>query len=287
MMHTVKVNSIFGLTIMLSLIALAPVPSFAECKNAGGSSGSSKVGSQVNGSTVTICASAIAITPARSTTVQKPIKTVTKVAVKPASKPVLKPVAQPAVFRRTQAALPKPKIKTVIKQKAVTKVISKPGSTNKTSAAADFRPASVVGSVYPGNDLLVGELATFASSAVQHYRTGTLLNLPTEVRFTPINVSWDFGDGTTASGSETDHEFQAPGAHQVQLRVVYAVSYRIKGSQAWLAEPDTITMSDVLSVSVSASGTPSVPRVTDSASSKRVLLVGEDCISKPVAFGCH
>lgn len=280
-------NSIIGLTIMFSLLAVSPAPSFASCRNSGGSQGSSKFGSQVNGGSVTICASAVAVTPARKTVVKTPIKVVVKPAPKPAAKPapksVVKLVARPAPRAVAKPAIPP---KPVIKKKVTTKVITKPTTANKTSATADFTPAGVNGNVYPSNELTVGQQASFTSTAVQHYRSGKLLDLPTDVRFTPISVSWSFADGTTATGAYTPHIFSVAGEHQVQVQVVYSVSYRVKGSLAWIAEPDTITVADDLLVDVSAGAGPGNQLEVQDPQTPGVLLVGQDCIRNPGSFGC-
>lgn len=289
MTNRVTFNSLIGLAIIFSLLAVAPSPSFAGCRNSGGSSGSSKFGSQVNGGSVTICASAVAVTPARKTVVKSPVKVVAKSPSKPVSKPVVKSAAKPiskstAQFRKTAKAiaLPKP----VIKKKVTTRVVSKPATANKTSAAADFTPSGVNGNVYPSNELTVGQQGSFTSTAVQHYRTGNLLNLPTDVRFTPISVSWNFGDGASAIGSYVPHAFSEAGVHQVQVLVVYAVSYRVKGSALWIAEPESITVADDLVVEVSAGETTSQPAVEPTAGN-RVLLVGQNCLRNPGSFGCN
>lgn len=280
-------NSIIGLTIMFSLLAVSPAPSFASCRNSGGSQGSSKFGSQVNGGSVTICASAVAVTPARKTVVKTPIKVVLKAAPKPVAKPapksVVKLVARPAPRAVAKPAIPP---KPVIKKKVTTKVITKPTTANKTSATADFTPAGVNGNVYPSNELTVGQQASFTSTAVQHYRSGKLLDLPTDVRFTPISVSWSFADGTTATGAYTPHIFSVAGEHQVQVQVVYSVSYRVKGSLAWIAEPDTITVADDLLVDVSAGAGPGNQLEVQDTQTPEVLLVGQDCIRNPGSFGC-
>lgn len=298
MKKQVRLNSILGLAVMFGLLAYAPQPSFASCKNSGGSSGSSKFGSQVNGGSVTICAAAVAVTPARSAVVNKTVKVVAKTVSKPVSKSVSKTMMPPkpaakAVFRKT----PSPKVatkpvvkvvsKSVVKKKTLTKMVSKPSVANKTSAMADFTPASVFGAVYPSTDLSVGQQASFVSSAVQHYRTGSLLGLPTEVRFTPVQVLWNFGDGSGGSGSYAPHAFDSAGVHQIEVRVVYAISYRVKGSIAWIAEPDTITLADDLQVQVSAGSQLEPADQIDAEAGARVLLVGQDCLSKPGSFGCN
>lgn len=296
MLHPVKINSILGLAVMLSLLVFAPQPSLANCKNSGGSSGSNKFGSQVNGGSVTICASAVSVTPARSTTVKapvrSPVKAPTKTVDKPVTKPVAKPIARPVVrvgFHKLPVppVIKKPQPKPAAKPKQPAKVVSKPSTLNKTSAAADFTPAAADGNVYPSNQLAVGQQASFVSSAVQHYRTGTLLNMPTEVRFTPVSVAWDFGVGNVVSGAYVGHSFDSAGTHPVSVRVVYAVSYRLKGSATWIAEPDTITLLDELEVNVSVNSGSGSNGNQDQPSGNRVLLVGGDCLTRPTSFGCN
>ena len=274
---------------MLSLLAVAPAPSFAGCKNSGGSWGSSKFGSQVSGGSVTICASAVAVTPARSAVVKTPVKSIAKTKtvykVSPAIKnvPAFHKISTPISAPKT---VTKPAAKLAVKKKAATKIISKPSTANKTSAAASFTPSGVSGNVYPSNELSIGQQASFTSSAVQHYRSGTLLGTPTEVRFTPVSVIWDFGDGSSGTGSYAPHTFTTAGAHQVQVRVVYAVSYRVRGSVTWIAEPDAITVADDLMVAVSAGANYPIDSSSNSASNSKVLLVGQDCLVNPGSFGC-
>jgi hypothetical protein len=291
-----RLNSFLGFSLMLSLLVFAPDPSFAACKNSGGSSGGNSVGSQVNGSSVTICASAVAVVPARSTVVT--------------SKVVAKPKTAPAVFRRTQNPIqprvpapvvkakppvpkaPAPKPKVPVQTKAVNSLVSTPGSSSTAAAAADFSPIAASANVYPSDQLTIGQTATFSSSALQHFKSGTLLNLPTEVRFTPIAVNWNFPeedgpDSAGGSGSYVNHVFSSAGLFQVQVRATYAVSYRLKGSLNWIAEPETISMLDELQIYVSGDGVEQtdVPAIT--SPERRVRLVGSDCLKRPGTFGCN
>jgi hypothetical protein len=79
----------------------------------------------------------------------------------------------------------------------------------------------------------------FSSAGVQS-QSGTLLGWPIEVRFSPQNFRWSYGDGTSVTRSEpgsswgsnqfeataTSHVFRAPGTYTVTLQVDYSVSYR-------------------------------------------------------------
>lgn len=278
--------SSLGLALMFSLLTFTPESSFAACKNSGGMTGNHKLGSQVNGSSVTICASAITVTPARKAVVVKPVKA----APKPIAKPV---VVKKAVFRRQPImAQRQPAIKAVskfvAKPKPVNKIKSKTktasGSKNVTSASAKFTPSGVTGMVYPSNQLGVGQVASFVSSAVVHYRSGTLLAQPTEVRFTPVAIDWDFGAGVLGTGHSLNFAYDRQGTFAVQVKVKYAVSYRFKGSSQWIAEPDQIEVSDDLFVEVSALAVEQEPAPE---AQRRVLLVGESCLERPGTFGCN
>ena len=289
MFHSVKFNSILGLAVMLSLLVFAPPPSFASCKNSGGTSGSNKFGSQVNGGSVTICASAVSVTPARSTTLKVLAKPMPKVAAKPAAKPSVTRAAQATLgFHKLAPPVAKPKLPTKPKPtKATSKVISKPSAANRTSAAADFTPAANQTSVYPSNQLSIGQQARFVSSAVQHFRTGILLNLPTEVRFTPVSVSWDFGDGNLFAGTTVGYSFGSAGPRTVTAQVTYSISYRVRGSSKWIAEPDTITLADQIAVVVAGNSNSNFIANEPTAPRGKTLLVGTDCLEIPSAFGCN
>lgn len=281
-----RASSFLGLALMFSLLTVMPDPSFAACKNAGGTSGNHKLGSQVNGSSVTICASAVTVNPARTAVVVKPIKQ----APKPIAKPV---VAKKAIFRKQPIAAPRQPViknvsKPVAKTKPLTKINSKTktlsGSKNVTSASAKFTPTGVTGMVYPSNQLGVGQVASFVSSAVVHYRSGILLAQPTEVRFTPVAIDWDFGAGVSGAGNSLSFAYDSQGTFAVQVKVRYAVAYRFKGSSQWIAEPDQIEVSDDLFVEVSELVSDEQPAAE---AQRRVLLVGESCLERPGSFGCN
>lgn len=273
---------------MLSLLTFAPLPGVAACKNSGGAVGSKNFGSQVSAGSVKICASAVAVSPARTAVVKTP----QKVVAKPAAKPN---VSKKAVFRKQPnfVALAKPVVKAPVMSKAKTKpkvktkvkVITKPGSKSSTAASAKFTPAAVTGRVYPSSYLSLGQMATFASSATEHYRSGTLLSEPTEVRFTPISTDWDFGDGITGTGGSLNFAYDQEGTYEVQVRITYQVAYRPKGSKSWIIEPDPIQVADELFVEVS--GEAEFDSDEPNQAPKRVLLVGESCFARPGSFGCN
>lgn len=272
---------------MLSLVSFVPSPTWAACKNSGGSAGSQKFGSQVSGNSVTICAAAEQVTPARTAVVKSPPKIMAKVVVKTVA-------PKKAVFRRqpprvVPAPAPKPPIVskriTKVVAKAKPKLITKLGSTNLTADSASFSPAQAIANVHPSNQLAIGQVATFSVLANTHFRSGSLLGSPTEVRFTPIATSWVFSQGSAGSGNTLHLAFDSTGTHTVQVAVTYSVAYRYKGLQNWVSEPDTIQVVDDLFVEVSESSSgQGIDEGTQG--SRRVLLVGEGCPARSVLFGC-
>jgi hypothetical protein len=289
-----RMNSFVGLGLMISLLVFAPEPSLAACKNSGGSSGSNSVGSQVNGSSVTICASAVAVKPARVSVVKSKVISKPKTVAVVYQKPKNYFFAQTAApITKTPKAESKPKPKKVVAQKKIVKkVVTTPGSSAKSSAAAEFSPMQVAANVYPSDQLTVGQPASFSASALQHFRSGALLGLPTEVRFTPISVDWDFqgdaeGDLSKGSGAYLNRVFSSAGIFRVQVAATYAVAYRIKGSLNWIAEPETIAMLDELIIQVSGDGVEQVDEGQVDGSERSARLVGSDCLKRPGTFGCN
>ena len=288
MTYQKRIASLLGLALMLSLLTFSPDPSFAACKNFGAISGKHKLGSQVNGSSVTICAKAVIVIPARTAVIKKPVKL--------AQKPVPKTTeAKKAVFRRQQivplrqpVSKPIAKAKSSVKPKKVIKLKSKTtkiaASKTVSKASVKFAPAGVTAMVYPSAQLGVGQSAKFVSSALVHYKSGTLLGKATEVRFTPASTDWNFGSGVSGSGNSLTYSYDRQGNFKVQLKVKYSVSYRIRGAKKWIAEPDRIIVSDELFIKVLGA---EVDEELATESKPRVLLVGESCLERPVSFGCN
>lgn len=272
---------------MLSLISFAPSPTWAACKNSGGSAGSQKFGSQVTANSVTICATAERVTPARTAVVKTPARAIAKVITK-----IVAP--KKAVFRRQPVRVlpaPTPKLPAVSKRitkvvsKTKAKVITKPGTANLTAASASFSPAAIVANVQPSNQLVVGQVATYSVLANTHFRSGNLLGSVTEVRFTPITTSWLFGQHSGGSGTSLQFAFDSPGTHSVQVLVTYSVAYRYKGLQNWISEPDFIQVVDDLFVEVSENVAGQITQQPGQGS-QRVLLVGDTCPARAGVFGC-
>lgn len=307
-----KTQLVVATALMMSLLVFAPQDAQAACKNSGGSVGSHSYSSQVSGKSVIICASAVKVTPARKTVVKVAAKTVikkkvAKVVVTPAVKALINSPgnAVPKAAAKTTTKTPtktvtkpatKVKAKTTVKtvaKKTVKKTVTTPASNSSSAGKKAFAPAAPNASVYPGNSISVHQAADFVGSPVVHYKTGQLLGVATEVRFTPISITWDFADGATGSGKTASHSFSSIGNYEVLLRVSYAVAYRPIGSTKWIADPDSIALGTSVNVSVVSSGgsdsgvkAKPLPQPVKNLGS-RVLLVGALCQERPGAFGCN
>lgn len=283
MLKPFKIQGLLATALMLSLIAFVPDEALGACKNSGATYSGTKLSSQVSNNVVKVCALALKVQPARTVVIKKttatPVsakvtikKTVTlrKSGIVINAKPAVKKIAKIIVTKKKAL-----KTKSALKKKATKKL---------AKSFAKFRPAAVVAGVSNDGVLAVGQLVTFDSSSAEHFKYALLLNLNTQVRFTPIEVAWDYGDGESGSGKYSDHSFSSAGTKQVQLTVVYSVAYRAKGSGRWIAEPGQVTVSDALTVNVAGgSSSKSKPKLV---ASQRTLLVGSTCSLRPGSFGC-
>lgn len=288
MFNAPRQQLILATALVFALLAVAPEPAQAACKNSGPSIGSHKYGSQVSGQSVTVCSAAVKVTPARVAVVQKKPAPVAK----PAPKQQLSASYKKLLKQLGFAGSPKPAVKKVAKPapkpKAVAakKVQKVAGSSSTASGAINFTPAGVSARVYPGSTITVGTQANFVSTPVVHYRSGMLQAVPTEVRFTPIAVNWNFDDGQQASGSGIERSFDSAGNYAVTVSVIYAVAYRVRGSSTWIKEPDQIEMSNQLQLEVVAEGENTESLEPSAEQGARVLLVGSTCLARPGSFGC-
>lgn len=283
-----RIHSLLAMALMLCLVAAVPQPTWASCKNSGGSAGSHRIGSQVSSGSVTICASAVSVTPARTATVPAKPKVIAKPkTVTPKVTKIIPPVHRKPAAQPIKLA-PKPAKKIVVKQpaKATPKPTVKtiPGSASTSASSAMFTPAGVTASVFPSSELSLGQVASFSSNPMVHFRAGSVLNLPTEVRFTPVSTTWILDGEVIGVGNSAYYSFAELGSHQVSVEVVYSVAYRVRGSALWIGEPDSITVLDDLSLQVSTEAdTWDYPEPPPG----RALLVGSDCLAQPGSFGCR
>ncbi|MCF8549529.1 MAG: PKD domain-containing protein [Pontimonas sp.] len=115
-----------------------------------------------------------------------------------------------------------------------------PTPPTSVSDLVAFQPLPPGIVIEPGSWSLPRVPTNIFSTASAQSQSGTLLGWPIEVRFTPQNFRWSYGDGTGVTRSEsgsswgsnqfgstqTSHVFRAPGTYTVTLQVDYSVSYR-------------------------------------------------------------
>lgn len=223
-------SKIIGVSLVLGLLVsgLAATPAqAAKCRNAGTKFSNVKVGSQVDGDLLTICASKKLIKQLIKKTKVAPAPKSTKPATsKPKSQP--KPAAKPKPVLK-----PKPKPKSKIR-------VSK--SVHNNSGVALFRPRKPAAIRTPLGTLAVGQTVQLKVAKTTTDGFTRLLGQLVRVKFVPKQVTWSFGDTRAASGFSASHAFAAAGNYWVVARVRYKVSYKL-ASGAWLADPDPIWLS--------------------------------------------
>lgn len=274
---------VLAAALAVSMLLFVPESATAGCKNAGGSVGSRKYSSQVNGQAISICSAAVAVKPARTALVIKKVQvtapTKSTAHVSPAQLAKLKQLGFTETAKPKVAKVAKPKLKTL------KKVIKKIGTATSTNAAIDFTPAAPSIRVSPSHNLTLGQSASFSSTAGVHYRRGLLNRVPTEVRFTPVSHRWDMGDGADFTASALQHSFGSSGEYAVTLSVRFAIAYRVRGGASWIADPDQIEMTSQTLIALTdvdqSKSTEPAAEVNN-----RVLLVGQTCLAKPASFGC-
>jgi hypothetical protein len=126
------------------------------------------------------------------------------------------------------------------------------------SDLVNFRPAAPTQQMEPRGWSVVGLPTNFIASAAVHSRSGVLLGFPAEVRFTPVDFRWDFGDGQGRESSDggatwaalnlpefsdtpTSHTFTGAGRYSISLSVVYSAEYRFAGIP-WRAVRGTLSV---------------------------------------------
>lgn len=313
-MNRPRLQTLLGLALIFSLMGFAPAPSWAGCKNSGGGGSAFNYGSEVAGSSVTICGNTSVVVPARSSTTTKPApkpvpKTIAKLPAKPVAKPAIKAppkAAKPLTMADIRALIrisdvpspkqivvakpkpkpaPKPVVIFKVPAKAVSVLSSTPASARAANGSANFSPDEASAAVSPSSQLTAGELATFHSDPKVHYRLGIVIGRAAEVRFSPVQTSWQFGDGLGGSGAQATHAFR-PGNFDVQVTITYAVSYRFAGQIAWILDPGQIQMPASVQVSVGDSPNWSPPEEQLPLAPKLPYLVSANCLTSASSVGC-
>ena len=164
-----------------------------------------------------------------------------------------------------------------------------PGIPNVTlSDIAVFRPQPAVQYMQPAGWMVVGLPTNFVAVIERHVVAGTLLGATAEVRFTPADYRWRYGDGSSArlgttgaswqalglrefDATPTSHVYRSSGTYVIELDVGYTVEYRFAGG-AWTPLTGVIVLpaNDLIATAGDA--------VT--------VLVDRDCGQVPAGPGC-
>ncbi|WP_165962702.1 PKD domain-containing protein [Occultella glacieicola] len=134
-----------------------------------------------------------------------------------------------------------------------------------TVTVTDFQRLLLVGSeinLQPQGEWTLVNVDTivFTDGAAQEFST-TVLDLPVEVRATPVEFTWDFGDGsqplvTTDAGAgypdhTLTHVYSTAETVEITLTTSWVGEFRINGIGPWLpvnGVATTVTVSDPLRV---------------------------------------
>lgn len=153
---------------------------------------------------------------------------------------------------------------------------------------ASFRPSSGVDSMEPAGWTIVGLHTNFFASRATQVVDGQLLGKPASVRFTPVQWTWDYGDGSSATfgtpgaswaatgtrefdPTDTSHVYTAVGTYGVAMTTDVVADYSFDG-QAWVEIDGTLAVpANTLSVSVNEA---------------RTVLVAQECSRNPTGPGC-
>lgn len=176
--------AILGSSLLITMLLFVPEPSWAGCRNAGGGASSFAYGSQVDGESVTICASSETVVPARKSvvktntktitkttstvTIKTPARTATKTVSNPARPSAAKPIVLPKSLRPATSApkksFPFQPAKPVVKTKTVvTPVVSKVVTKPKVTASTTTKIKAVI---VPSIASSKNESAAFVPAAV-------------------------------------------------------------------------------------------------------------------------
>ncbi len=158
------------------------------------------------------------------------------------------------------------------------------------SDLARFRPDPGVDRMQPNGWMVVGLDTNFFARATQHVKSGTLLDRPASVRFTPVRYRWTYGDGTgrtTATpgatwealglqefdATPTSHIYRSPGTYVIDLTIGYSPEYRYADATEWIPVSGLIWV-------------PANRLVAEAAAGAKTVLVEDECTVDPAGPGC-
>lgn len=126
------------------------------------------------------------------------------------------------------------------------------------------------------------------SSASTHTVGATLLGAPANVRFTPVEWYWDYGDGSTGTSESggarweslgiaefdptpTSHAYRSRGTYTLTVSIAFRAEYQVAGGP-WIPIAGTLVRSG--------------PSADIRIMSAKTVLVDEDCVRNPHGPGC-
>ena len=219
-----KSQKIIALALALLIASMSTSPALAvKCRNSGTKSSGIKVGSQVDGDLVTICASKQLIKQLTRKVTVKPTAT-----ARPSMPTQVKPLptAKKRVITKIPLAKPKSRIKVSTRVK-------------NNSGLALFRPTKPVSSRFPLGVLEPNQSVTVSVQKLSSQGFTYLLGRLVRVRFLPNRAEWQLGDNTQAVGFSASHSYQNVGVYSAVARVRFRVAYRFSGGN-WINDPDQI-----------------------------------------------
>lgn len=167
------------------------------------------------------------------------------------------------------------------------RVTEKAGRPITIDDLAQFAPAPVTATAEPGNVGVAGMPTNFVAAVSAQTRTGTLLGRPVTVRFTPMSVTFEHGDGTSSTSPDggrtwaalgqtsftptaTSHTYSQRGTYTTRTTVHYTAEVDVGGG--WFAVPGELAID----------GASRQIRVYEATTA----LVARTCLERPAAVGC-
>lgn len=152
---------------------------------------------------------------------------------------------------------------------------------------ARFAPESALAATEPGNVGIAGMPANFVAAASVQVQSGTLFGAPLRVRFTPAGYDYTYGDGSSATLTESGQTWAALG--QAQFTPT-ATSHIYRTSGTFLADVDVRYTAEIdlgggwepVTGQLTTDGQPQEIRIYDA----RTALVAHTCEEDPAGIGC-
>ena len=134
---------------------------------------------------------------------------------------ICSPAPKATVAPKSKVVVKKEPVKTKTVTITETKTVEKPGKYKYSADSAEFSPNALVASVFPGKLLNIGQLANFSSNPSSHFGSARVLGRQAQVQFVPRRSSWQFSDGVSRAGVDTQRAFNSAGKYQIQAFVEY------------------------------------------------------------------